>query len=251
MLFTNRTFELLSELEEDGKYSFYKEYEDDFQKHLVLPFRRLVIEGVIPLLHKNKKIMDLMETKNRIFGQINKNDFGRGGANPFYWGAIYPKRSANKQKDAQLLTFINSDYLEFGFFFGWQTNDEHKEQLMNNCGRVCQSKDFNSFVRVMENRLPGKKLIYRDFTYPKENFEVSEIGSLSSTEYIFDWKSFFQEYEPINSPMVVLPKETVIKMSFKDLSQSIATTFEGLFQLVLLATAERPEQVVKDAIKVA
>ena len=236
-------------MEENGKYSFYKEYEDDFRKHLVLPFRKLILEGVTPRLPE--KITDLVETQRRIFGQINKSDFGRGGANPFYWAAFYPKRSASKQQDFQLLTFINSEVLEFGFFPGWQTSEEYQQQLVDNYDKVCQSGNFDSLVSRMESRLPGEKLTYRDSNYPKENFELSKIGSLVSKNDAFKWHLFFQESEASDSPMVVLPKETVVKMSFDELSQSIATSFEGLFPLMFFATTELAKQVDGTPLKIA
>ncbi|MCK7536774.1 MAG: hypothetical protein MZV63_40335 [Marinilabiliales bacterium] len=37
------------------------------------------------------EMLDLLETKRGIFSRIPKNDWGRGGAWDFYWGAFYPK----------------------------------------------------------------------------------------------------------------------------------------------------------------
>ncbi|NUM47792.1 MAG: AAA family ATPase, partial [Anaerolineales bacterium] len=59
----------------------------------------------------------VLETQTRIISRILKNDFGRGGAWDFYWGAFYPKGSS-RQEDAQLMLRINWENLEVGFYIG-------------------------------------------------------------------------------------------------------------------------------------
>ena len=242
-MFTERTFELLAELKADGHYKFYQANEEEFQRHLVIPFKKLINEGVIPLLPK--RITDAMEVQKRIFGQINKNDF-RGGANAFYWSAFYPLRSKSKLEDFQLLTFINADFFKFGFFMGWRTNEERIQQLMDNYDTTYQSRNFLSFVEVMENCLSDKRLIFRRNSYDNSDIIV-EMGSLVEKDLEIDWQAFFEECTD-DFPMLVYPSKTVIEMSFDDLSQSIVNTFAGLFPLIQLATSQVPEQVMKDVI---
>ena len=238
MAFTNRTFELLSQLEDSGKYSFYQENEDEFKEHLVLPFRELILEGVIPNLPD--EIADVLETQTRIFGQINKNDFGRGGANAFYWAALSPNRSKNKQQDVQLLTFINHKYIEFGFFFGHHCPLERRENYLNNTRQLRQSKsDYQKTLKFLSEQFSENSLLFRDTDYAIEGEEV--VGD------VFTGRDYFElirdaSAENISdySPMVVYSRETVFRLSAQELAAEISVTFQGLFPLVILAIHSEP-----------
>src|SRR5207249_1604245 len=48
---------------------------------------------------------------------IPKNDYGKGGAWDFYWGALYPK-GGKRIAAPQLFVWINHAVLEFGFYVG-------------------------------------------------------------------------------------------------------------------------------------
>ena len=247
MAFTNRTFELLAELENDGKYSFYQENRADFQKHLVSPFHELILEGIVPQLVD--EIADSMKTQSRIFGQINKNDFGKGGANPFYWAAFYPNRSENKQQDVQLLTFINHKYIEFGFFFGRQCPIEKCQQFSTNIRQLCNSKpDYESAIEFLSECFPEDTLLVRGPDYDINGEEI--IG------HVFTWRDYFDlakdepaENIPTYSPMLVHSRETVLSMTDQELAAEISATFAGIFPLVILATYSDPLPALRSYIE--
>lgn len=247
MAFTNRTFELLAELEDDGKYSFYQENRADFQTHLVSPFHELILEGVVSQLPD--EISESLETQEKIFGKINKNDFGRGGANPFYWAAFYPKRSKNKQQDVQLLTFINHKYIEFGFFFGRQCSIEKCQQFSANIRQLCDSKpDYESAIEFLSECFPEDTLLVRRPDYDINGEEIIGI--------VFTWCDYFDlaknepaENIPEYSPMLVHSRETILGMTNQDLAKEISDTFAGLLPLVILAIEDDPLPILHSYIE--
>ena len=248
MAFTNRTFELLSQLEDSGKYIFYQENEGDFKKHLVVPFRKLILEDVIPNLPD--EILDSMETQTRVFGQINKNDFGKGGANAFYWAALSPKKSSSKQQDVQLLAFINDKYVEFGFFFGHHCSVERQKNYSANVRQLCESEaDYEMVLGFLSEQFPEDTLLLRNTDYDINGEEV--MG------YVFTWRDYFEsakdepnENIPAYSPMLVHSRETILSMSAQDLATEISTTFEGLFTLVILATQNDPLPILRSYLAI-
>ncbi len=241
MAFTNRTFELLSQLEDSGKYSFYQENEDEFKQQLVMPFRELMLEEVIPNLPD--EILDTMETQKRIFGQMNKNDFGRGGANPFYWAALSPDRSKNKQQDVQLLTFINHKYIEFGYFFGHQCPLERQVKYADNIRHLCQSKsDYEKVIDFLSEQFPVDTLCFRDSDY--------EIEGEGVKSYVFTWHDYFlTENIAAHNPMVVYSKATVLGMTIQELAAEISATFAGLFPFIILAIYRNPLPILRSYIE--
>ena len=86
--FTERTFELLAGLQANPKRDFYLQHKEEFRSRLEDPFKALFAR-VVALLPT--EVLDRMESEKNVFARILKNDYGRGGAWPFYWGALYPK----------------------------------------------------------------------------------------------------------------------------------------------------------------
>ena len=93
---------------------FYDENKADFESEVEEPFKRLMssVASVLP-----SPMLKWLETEKRIFAKIPKNDYGRGGAWPWYWGAFYPK-GGKRIRDAQLFLSIKHDRLQLGFYFG-------------------------------------------------------------------------------------------------------------------------------------
>ena len=87
-VFSEKTFEHLRGLHESPTTTFYNERVEDFRLYVEEPFRKLM-KSIAQHLPKN--VTDFMETEKRLFSRIPKNDYGRGGAWDFYWGAFYPR----------------------------------------------------------------------------------------------------------------------------------------------------------------
>jgi hypothetical protein len=127
-LFSAETFDLLAGLHEDPTKAYYQEHRQAIRDYVEDPFRRLVREVARRL---PAPITGLMETQKGVFARILKNDYGRGGAWPWLWGAFYPK-GGKRIEGAQLITAINKDHLEFGFFMGLHGGDQ-RERFLKNC----------------------------------------------------------------------------------------------------------------------
>jgi 5-methylcytosine-specific restriction enzyme B len=96
-----------------------------------------------------------METEKGVFAKVLKNDYGRGGAWPFYWGAFYPK-GGKRINDAQLSTVINKDQLEFGFFIGHYSGDQ-RVRFLDNCRQYREQ-----LVALLEPSLVSEAFVYGD-----------------------------------------------------------------------------------------
>lgn len=126
--FSEKTFELLGQLHDKSSRDFYLGYKDEFKEHVEEPFQEVLLHVADRL---PAPIRDVMETKSGLFSRILKNDWGRGGAWDFYWGAFYPKGS--KRTDSpQLFLSINYERLEAGFHIG-EYGSEHRKRFLRNC----------------------------------------------------------------------------------------------------------------------
>lgn len=103
--FTQETFDLLRDLEEEPTRDFYSARQDAFKGRLELPFQDLFSRVVEKL---PDDILERMEAEKNVFSRVPKNDYGRGGAWPFYWGALYPE-GGRRIEAAQLLLVIKKD----------------------------------------------------------------------------------------------------------------------------------------------
>ena len=112
--FTARTFELLGMLRQDPRYAVYQEHEQEFQRHLIVPLRQLFsdLAAALPQAWHQR-----LETTKHITSNIAKNDWGRGGAWPHYWGAFYPK-GERRTAHAQLFLSVHPDHVRMGFSIG-------------------------------------------------------------------------------------------------------------------------------------
>ena len=127
-LFDSKTFELLEGIHNDPTMDFYKKNRQGFKEKVEKPFQRLMQQTADML---NPEILETMETEKGVFSRFNKNDFGRGGAWDFYWGAFYLK-GGKRNTDPQLSPWLNSNRLSIGFYIG-DSGDLAKELFQKNC----------------------------------------------------------------------------------------------------------------------
>ena len=183
---------------------------------------------VIPLLPE--QVTERMETKQNIFSQILKNDFGQGGANKFYWGAFYPK-GGKRTEDAQLFAWINRDRLEFGFYID-DSSREKRARFLRNC-----EDNRQALENIFRDDLNSKIQVYGNRSDPDNG--DSEDDKTGGT-----WKDWLQRKEWLQKPgnavrvVVVLSRDEVLKRDFDELAGEIAQTFEQLFPLVLMSTSD-------------
>ena len=221
--FSSRTFELLSQLRQNPTKAFYGENQDEFKTKLEEPFRALL--AAVP--HQlPDQITAEMETEKGVFSRILKNDWGKGGAWDFFWGAFYPK-GGKRTEDAQLYVSINCDRLEFGFYIGDYGSGPRNRFLRN-----CRTHSAAVF-RALENVLADDDL---RFGQREDVTTKAEAGCER-----LDWRTWLTDPEAAGIRVAVfLNKNAVLDRSAAQLRDEIVHTFQRLFPLVLLATEDDP-----------
>jgi 5-methylcytosine-specific restriction enzyme B len=217
-LFSAETFDLLTGLHEDPTKTYYQEHREAIRDHVEQPFRRLVREVAQRL---PAPITGLMETEKGVFARILKNDWGRGGAWDFYWGAFYPK-GGRRIEDAQLMTVLKKDYLEFGFYVGHYGSDQRERFLTN-----CRKDRVDLFALLVPTMGEG-------FVYGEDKGGTPRSRGHSLSQWLEDMD------EMGNRASTVITRERVLELSSQDLIDTATRTFELLFPFVLLATSEDP-----------
>ncbi len=228
--FSLRTFQLLAELHQQPKYTLYQSHKEEFDKHLEEPFQQLMHQSVALL---PEAITERMETEKGIFGQIRKNDYGKGGTWDFYWGALYPK-GGKRTEDAQLYLWINWDHLEFGFYIG-EYGGEQRRRFRRNC-----KDNVESLAVILQDALRGTdiKLGPRD-ALPSNG---SKSGPPPSGPGIEEWLR--DPGEDGIRAAVYLSKEEVLSTASDELAQRIADAWATVFPFVILATSDDPMPII-------
>jgi len=258
-MFSDKTFELLIALKTEEDYAYVSKRKPEFERELIRPFKSVVADVWATLPDE----MKLRLTDKRCFGQIQKQPISQGPnkgkmkSHPFYWAAFYPKEFSKKQAGCQLLTFISGDYLEFGFFFGWQSYDEENEKV---CDRFVMNTTYarsglflEDLVPYLNKRVPPKTITYRadDYRFQRDGTAVNNDGQN------FSWSHFFQnpwqpvangKYLQIRSPMRVVCAKAVQRMSRDELIGEIVAVFRAMFPLVLMTVSRSAFDEITDWI---
>jgi len=235
--FTPRTFELLSGLHENPTKDFYNANRPDIQHHVEEPLKRLfaLIARRLP-----KAVTEVMETEKRIMARILKNDFGRGGAWDYYWGAFYPKGSY-RVEDAQLFIWLNRNILEYGFYIGDYGKPEVERFLRN-------SKQHKSSLQsIIKGQLDdmrtsaGYRAVYGDAAVgvlKKDPNRIESDGFWESNPTIDTWFDNLNELG--RNIALVHTSKTLLQLNADKLADEIATAFETLYPLVILTREDDP-----------
>ena len=220
---TSEAFRLLEQLHLNPTAEFYHTHAEEFKQGLEQPFQQLL--GAVAQ-RLRPEVTELMETEKRIFSRIRKNDFGRGGAWDFYWGAFYP-RGDKRTESAQLFVGMHEDYLEFGFYIGEYGSEQR--------GRFTQS--CSQHLEILEDLL--MKPLSRDNL---QFGETSAAGDYRSNPVPgLKWNDWLNQVEQSRIRVGVrLSRNEVQVMSDDTLAENIADVFHDLFPLVLLATKDDP-----------
>lgn len=222
---TRKAFDLLEGLFQDPTRAHYADRQDDFKRWVETPFRDLLTR-VIALLPE--PILDRMETEKNLFGRIPKNDYGRGGAWPFYWGALYPK-GGRRIADAQLSLWINHDRLEAGFVIG-EYGSENSQRFLAQVRR-----HQGQLARILAAPLGRQGLVFGDRFRYQDDQERYRPGETPS------WQEWLRDPSEAGIDVSrIFSREEVAAMSQDELASEIASTFAELFPLVLLCLSDEP-----------
>ncbi len=211
--FSAECFTLLAGLQETPTYAFYQAHKTALQNLVQTPFQRLLREVVNRL---PTAMLPHLETEKKLFGRIPKNDYGQGGAYPFYWGALYPK-GGKRIGDAQLYVLINSTALKIGF---WLPDEQieavkrfveqaplHVEQLIELVGEVATAPDLGFGIDSQDRAIAG----------------------LTCTNWLKNPKAYGIRVE------LLLAAEVTQNLTEEDLIAKVARLFEDLFPFFQLA----------------
>ncbi len=218
-IFSPETFILLAELHQNPSKEIYLDKKEAFKTHVEEPLQQLfqAVAGRLP-----PPIIAAMETEKKIFGRILKNDYGQGGAWDFYWGAFY-RRGGKRTEDAQLLIWINSQGLEYGFYIGVYGSDERKRFLRN------VNREAQAVRPLLRSDLSDPTIVYGS----REDYEAGVPSPAFET-----WLDSSGETD-IRATFI-LGKDEVLRLSLDTLAEKIAADFARLFPLVLLAIKDDP-----------
>jgi 5-methylcytosine-specific restriction enzyme B len=213
-LLTPETFDLLADLAQDPTASFYSSHREDFRRVVEQPIQTLLAATIA---HLPPSITEYMETSERLYARIPKNDYGRGGAWPFYWGAIFAGES--RIRGVQLFVWVNGQVLRMGFYIA-EYGDAYRQRFYSNV------RQFGERIAELLGDLLGD-----------ERFEFGSTDRLLADSWR-DWLA-----RPADTgATVALNIDRVIAehTSAAELVDLTRYTFEALFPLVLLATEEDP-----------
>jgi 5-methylcytosine-specific restriction enzyme B len=221
--FDETTFELMALLHATPTASFYLAHKAGFKVHVEAPLQRLFRTIALRL---PRPMVSLLETEKNVFARIIKNDFGRGGAWDYYWGAFYP-RGGRRITGAQLFLSAGHDGVRAGFYIG-QGSDQRER-----CGRNCRAHAAE-LADLLQDSLaePG-------FTFG----ERSERDTTAPA-----WHEWLNDPEAADFVVMVnWPPERVLQMEVDALSAEAVRVYERLFPLVLLAVEEEPMEAIQRA----
>ncbi|MBI3271451.1 MAG: DUF262 domain-containing protein [Planctomycetes bacterium] len=224
--FTARTFELLGELRRDPRMQVYKTLKDELTAKVVDPFKELfrAVAGKMPA-----RIEQSMEIERWLFAVFPKNDYGKGGVNDYYWGAFYP-RGEKKSTSAQLLLFLDPDFLEFGFYVGWY-GEEERGRFLENC-----LKERGLLPTLIPGGVAERLSV---------SFEDGEEAGEPAQSRV-PWRAWCEHPRGSDHRItVIMARDDVLRQDQAELVQEIAATFRAVFSLVLLATEESPAATIR------
>ncbi|SJZ44247.1 AAA domain (dynein-related subfamily) [Trichlorobacter thiogenes] len=225
-LFSTASFELLDKLHAAPVAVTYHANKENFKKLVEFPLQSLLKEVVT---HLPCKMISKMETEKKIFARILKNDYGKGGAWDFYWGALFPK-GGERTTDAQLFVWMDHESLEAGFYMG-EHGKEQKERFLKNAGLFGKDigKLLDAQTRDKSLSLGGEDRLFsgNDLTFEQWLKEVSTTSMRAG---------------------VSIKRAEVLTSSRNELVNRISILFKQLFPLVLMATTENPMSEVDDYV---
>ena len=225
-LFTPRVFELLAQLHANPTQDFYKTHKEEFAEHLEGPFKDFLtsVGRSLP-----EPILKHMETQTKVFGKIPKNDFGRGGAWDYFWGAFYTK-GGKRTEDAQLFLTINRDRLDFGFYIG-EYGSSQRKLFLKNC-----RENREALLNVLGQSLEDESFVFGERPSDREGSATQP--QTTASEACQKW---LRDPGQQGIRVGVLPtRDQVLAQTRKQLEAQVMDAFTKLFPLVLLASLSDP-----------
>jgi 5-methylcytosine-specific restriction protein B len=229
------TFSLLNELHQNPTKDFYAENKTRFKRYLFDPIKLMYSQVAQKLPFS---IREILETEKKLFSQINKNDFGKGGAYDFFWGAFYSK-GANRAGSPQLSIWINKDRLEFGFYIGVY-GKEYKQRFIKNC-----VENNQKLLDLLKDSLAAERLIFGS----ADSYDITPAGEIvENTNLTFE--EFLKNPESADFNVTyVLPRTEVLEYSNQQLIDLCLETYLRVYPLILLAMYDNPLPLINEFLE--
>jgi len=230
--FSKKTFKLFDDLHKEPKASFFRKHRGEFKNAVEAPLKNLLysISTQLPPM-----ILEEMESKKRLFSRIPKNDYGKGGAWDFYWGALYTK-GGKRIEDAQLYIRLNKDFFEFGFYIGDYSKGK-RDQFLTNC-----QKNQEALTDILADNLVDENLRYG---HQGDGFDI-----VTKASNVI-WKKWLADPDKYGIQVAVrLAKEEVLQLSSEELIGQVSQTYSQLFPLVLLTAKEDPMPAIGNYLNI-
>jgi len=227
--------DLLAAMTAEPTKSFYAAHKEELAEHVQEPVKSLLLEvgeRVQPALR------DTLETEKRLFSIFPKNDFGKGGAWPYYWGAFYPV-GGKKTQGCQLYVTLGDGGFSYGFSIGDYASEDRKRFTRN----VGDSRDALVVALVDTINAP-------DFDLGSENETLG--GDATMIPDGLDLASWLADVGKVGpQARVVVPWHELLATEREQLVQDVVRAFDRLFPLVLLCTLDDPMPAINDYLETA
>ncbi len=234
--FTEQTFTLLDGLHADPTQKFYGDHKQDFKQHVEHPFQNLMKQVAEQL---SPEVLERIETGRNVFSQFHKNDYGKGGAWDFYWGAFYPK-GGKRTADPQLFMTINCEGIEVGFSLS-DYAELARGRLMKNCSRNSEKLlEWLNEITQDPEIVPGR---------PQRS--IPSDGALDGPAKRAAFQKWFEHPETFEYRIaVVWTKDQVIQMSQEQMVERVAELYHRFFPFMLLAISEDPMDEIAEYLEI-
>jgi hypothetical protein len=219
--FSKRAFELLAALHEEPTKATYSQHKDDLKAEVEEPLRAVLAEIAAEF---TPEMRELLETESGLISRFPKNDYGRGGAWDYLWGAFFPE-GGKRTGSPQLYLTVGGLGVDFGFGIG--TNGKARgspffDAVAEHGARLASYLDW---------ALRGLEFRYGDGPTPTGE-EDPRVGPDSP----HDPKSWLAVADQVGVRLLHrLPTEQVLAMSRDDLVELGARIHIALFPLMLAA----------------
>jgi 5-methylcytosine-specific restriction enzyme B len=213
--FDETTFELMDLLHVNPTASLYLSHKASFKAHVEGPLQRLFRAMVSRL---PRPMLSVLETDRNVFARIMKNDFGRGGAWDYYWGALYP-RGGRRIAGAQQFVSVGHEGVRAGFYIA--PGSDQRER----CARNCRRHEMELASRLE----------------PLLAEECFTLGEPTGSGVEPAWRTWLRDPRAVDfTLMTTWPPGRVLHMDEDALSADVARLHRGLFSLMLLAVEDEP-----------
>lgn len=208
---------------------FYAEHNDELTRHVQEPVQDILMAVAERIAEPLK---EALETEKRLFGVFPKNDYGRGGAWPFYWGAFYPK-GGKRSEGCQLYVTLDETGFSYGFSIGNYAGDDRK--------RFARNAVDNS-VALLAALSPT--LNTPDFAFGDENVSIG--GGLVEKPEGLDLTGWLTQADKVGPhAKVALTWEQLRDIERAQLVDDVTDALNRLFPLVLLGTLDDPLPAIR------